>query len=167
MGAIAMPLGVAAQGRAAGVFRRRVATGMAAPKRVAMFTRQVQREVSELFRSDPEVLRAVGGGGPDRFASVANVHVTNDLGHVKVYVSLFGAFADELDRADAVSELQALEGHVCTALARRMNVRTCPVVRIYEDEIKREADNVERLMERIAALDEQRRADHRAQDETN
>ena len=131
-----------------------------------MFSRQVQRELSDVFRTDAEVLRAVGfpsePGGPGRFASVADVQVTSDLGHVKVYVSLFGAFASDADRRGTLGELQALEGHVRSALARRMNVRSCPVVKIYEDEIRREADNVERLMERVNALDAQRRADNLA-----
>eukprot|EP00798_Chlamydomonas_sp_ICE-L_P015924 gene15924-22057_t len=117
---------------------------MANPRRVARVASEIQRQVGSMFASDSVVQNAIS---PDRrlgvdsemsaVASVTNVHVTNDLGLVRIYYSVY---SDQRGKQRAVENLKKLEPYVRKEIGRRVDLRRVP-------EIRFEYDNTEEEME--------------------
>ncbi len=90
------------------------------------FGKQVQRDLSELFNIKKNDW--LGGA----FVTISNVLVSPDLGHVKVYLSLY----NNPNRAAIMSQLDACNKEIRHALAQRLrnSVKKMPEVHFYEDD---------------------------------
>ncbi|KAG2485160.1 hypothetical protein HYH03_016050 [Edaphochlamys debaryana] len=147
-----------AQGSAAVACRpSRVARGrqavvcMAHPRRVARVASQIQREVGDMFVSDPVIQAAIcperklGDDTLSAVASITNTYVSNDLQVVKVYVSVY---SDEYGKRVAMNNLQRLQPYVRRMIGQRVRLRLTPEVRFVYDDSEEEADLVARVIGR-------------------
>lgn len=127
---------------------------MAHPRRIAKVSSQIQREVSDLLVNDKTLQAAVS---PERattdnvtaVASITHVHVTNDLQHVKVYVSIY---SDQRGKKTAFNNLKKLESYVRGHIGKRVRLRLTPEIVFVYDDAREEAELVARVLE-----EEQRR----------
>lgn len=149
---------------------------MAHPRRVAKVSSQIQREISDMFVSDPVIQTAIcperrlGDDSLSAVASITHTHVTSDMQVAKIYVSVY---SDDLGKRRAIDNLQRLEPYVRRQIGSRMNLRMTPEVRFEYDDSMEEADlvakvigkeDVERFRAEIEAEDRQGKPGGRAPD---
>lgn len=124
---------------------------MAHPRRVAKVASQIQREIGEMFVSDPVIQAAIcperklGDDTLSAVASITNTYVSNDLQVVKVYVSVY---SDDYGKRVAILNLQRLEPYVRRRIGQRVQLRLTPEIRFVYDDSEEEADLVERVIGR-------------------
>ncbi|HEY8487148.1 MAG TPA: 30S ribosome-binding factor RbfA [Limnochordales bacterium] len=108
--------------------------------RVERLREEFRREVSDILRrmKDPRL----------GFVTVTDVEVSNDLRHVKVYVSVLGS---EEDRRRTLAVLEQARGFVRTEAGQRIRLRHTPEVTFVFD------PSVERGARVMALLNEIRR----------
>ncbi|GIL62147.1 hypothetical protein Vafri_16417 [Volvox africanus] len=124
---------------------------MAHPRRVARVSSQIQREIGDLFVSDPVIQAAIcperkgGGDTLSAVASITNTYVSNDLQVVKVFVSVY---SDDYGKRVAMQNLARLEPYVRRLIGQRVRLRRTPEVRFVYDDSEEEADLVMRVLGR-------------------
>lgn len=91
--------------------------GMSSRQRVQRIGEEIKKEAAEIIRQmkDPRI----------GFATITDVEVSNDLRHVKIYVSVYG---DEDAKEQTLAGLQAAKGFVRTELGRTIRLRHTPDV---------------------------------------
>jgi ribosome-binding factor A len=98
---------------------------------------QIQRELSDLIRNelkDPRVPALV---------TVAAVEVSKDLGHARVYVSMF----DAPDRDEAVDALNNAAGFLRGQLGARIRMRTVPMLHFRYDDVQEHGAQLSNLID--------------------
>ncbi|GLC41423.1 hypothetical protein PLESTB_001013000 [Pleodorina starrii] len=124
---------------------------MAHPRRVARVSSQIQREIGEMFITDPVIQGAIcperkgGGDTLSAVASITNTYVSNDLQVVKVFVSVY---SDDYGKRVAMQNLTRLEPYVRSLIGQRVRLRRTPEVRFVYDDSEEEADLVYRVLGR-------------------
>lgn len=136
-----------------GTCRRREVRCQAVPRRVERVSRQLEREVGELLRSDKVMRRAVcpnEAAGHDlalsAMASVTQVELSRDMQVARVYVSLF---SDDQGKQTAMANLSKLQGYTRKEIGRRMRLRMVPEVRFVFDDTFERSSRVLGLLDRI------------------
>lgn len=125
----------------------------AVPRRVERVSRQLEREVGDLLRSDKVMRRAVCPNeavGQDlalsAMASVTQVELSRDMQVARVYVSLF---SDDKGKQTAMENLSKLQGYTRKEIGRRMRLRMVPEVRFVFDDTFERSSRVLGLLDRI------------------
>ncbi|KAG2437194.1 hypothetical protein HXX76_005858 [Chlamydomonas incerta] len=124
---------------------------MAHPRRVAKVSSAIQREVGDMFVSDPVIQAAIcperklGDDALSAVASITNTYVSNDLQVVKVFVSVY---SDDYGKRVAMENLQRLEPYVRRLIGQRVRLRLTPEIRFVYDDAEEEADLVARVIGR-------------------
>ena len=93
-------------------------------KRSKRVGHQIKKRLSELLVSglrDPRI----------GFATITEVRVSNDLGHAKVFVSVYGV---ESDQAETILGLQMARGYLRKEVARILRIRHVPELDFVLDE---------------------------------
>lgn len=90
---------------------------MSTRQRVQRIGEEIKKEAAEIIRQmkDPRI----------GFATITDVEVTNDLRHVRIYVSVYG---DDEEKERTLAGLQAAKGFVRTELGRTIRLRHTPEV---------------------------------------
>ncbi len=91
------------------------------PEKVAHVVRDVVSDAIANRIADPRV---------HRFTSVTRVEVSGDLRYADVHVSVMGS---ENDSRTTMKGLQSARGMIQSRLAKRLDVRQCPIIRIHLD----------------------------------
>jgi len=101
---------------------------------------ELRREASDILRKmkDPRV----------GFVSVTDVEVSQDLRHVKVFVSIFGS--DE-DKERTLEALEHARGFVRTEIGRRIRLRHTPEIHFRLDESIERGHRINALLRTVAA----------------
>ena len=97
---------------------------------------QMQRDISEIVRSqvkDPRV----------GFLTVTGVEVSNDLTHVKVFISVFG---DAEEKRATMETLERAKGFIRTEVGRRIRLRLTPEIHFRLDESADYGEKIERVL---------------------
>ena len=99
---------------------------------------QIQRELAQLIQQELKDPR-VG------MVTVADVEVTTDLSHARVYVTIFG----DADKAqDTIAALNHAAGFLRRELSHRLSLRTTPALRFIHDQTTEKANEMASLLSR-------------------
>lgn len=90
-------------------------------ERVAHVIREVVSDAIAHHIADPRV---------SRFTSVTRVEMSPDLRHAQVYVSVMG---DDAEGATTMKGLDSARGMIQSRLAKRLDMRQCPLLRFHLD----------------------------------
>src|SRR5690606_12731010 len=90
---------------------------VASPLRVRRVAEQAKKELGDILRTlkDPRI----------GFVTVTDVEVSNDLSHLKIFVSVYG---DQESRQQSLEGLQAAKGLIRSELGRRIRLRMTPEI---------------------------------------
>lgn len=102
---------------------------------------QIQRELAQLI---PRELRDPKLG----MVTVADVEVSRDYSHAKVFVTVLGA-----EPADSIPILNAASGHLRHLLGQRMMLRTVPALKFIYDETIQRGNRLSRLIDEAVDKD--------------
>ena len=86
---------------------------------------EVQRTLAEIIRADIKDPRI------SPLTSVVSVEVAPDLKTCKAWISVYG---EEQERKDTLEGLKSAEGYIRRELARRVNLRNTPEIRVIVDQ---------------------------------
>lgn len=105
------------------------------------FGKQVMRDLSELFNLKK------GDWMDGAFVTISNVNVSPDLGHIKVYLSLY----NNPHRLAIMAQLSANNKEIRHALARRLrdSVKKMPEIHFYEDDTLEYVAKMEDLLKSL------------------
>jgi ribosome-binding factor A len=106
---------------------------------VAHLIRDVVSDAIANRLSDPRV---------SRFTSVTRVELSADLRVADVYVSVMGS---EIDGRTTMKGLESARGLIQTRLARRLEMRQCPLLRLHLDLGLKVAARTIETLDRLAA----------------
>jgi len=102
----------------------------------------------ELFKEETSlILRREMKDPRIGFVSVTDVELSPDLGHARIFVSIYG---DAEAKATTMAALTSAAGFVRTELARRIRLRHIPAVSFRLDESIEYGDRVNRLLRQVA-----------------
>lgn len=113
---------------------------MSTRQRVQRIREEIRKEVSEIIRQmkDPRI----------GFASVTDVEVSNDLRHVKIYVSVYG---DDEAKENTLEALRAAKGYVRTELGRVIRLRHTPDLDFRLDASIEQGTRINQLIRELSA----------------
>ena len=114
------------------------------PHRVERIGAQIQRDISDLLRSqvrDPRLATMI---------SVTRVEVSSDFKNATVHVSVLG---DDAQKRDMMKGLNAASGFLRRELTRRLNLRRSPELMFKMDESMEQAARVLKLLDDIGQQD--------------
>ena len=104
---------------------------------------QIQQELMELLQREMKDPRL-------GFATITRVETARDLGHARVFVSVYGS---EEERARSMSALQDAAPWLRRKLAERLEIRTVPQLILKRDESIEAGDRVLRLLHQLEDQD--------------
>ena len=109
---------------------------------------EVMKVISEALRysKDPRI---------SPMTSVMDVEVAPDLKTCKVWVTVMG---DDEDRARTAEGLKSAAGYVRSTLAKELNMRYTPEIRFIMDDSIEYAINMSKIIDEVAAKDNEARA---------
>ena len=116
-----------------------------ASKRVARLNEQLQRELSELIRTqvrDPRV----------GVVTVTAVEMASDLGSARVFVRIIG---DEAEFKETLAGLEAAAPFLRGLLGRILHIRRIPELRFREDRSMEHARRIEQLLSEVDVPEEE------------
>lgn len=96
---------------------------MADPKRVQRVAEQMKKDIADLIDNELKDPR-IG------MASITQVHLSRDLRHAKVYVSVFG---DARSRQDTMAALGGATGFIRREVGQRLGLRFTPEIEFHLD----------------------------------
>jgi ribosome-binding factor A len=104
---------------------------MASPQRVSRIQGQMLREVSDIVMhmKDPRVERV----------NICDVEITRDLSLATIYISLIGS---EDEQKEAIAALRKACGHIRSQIAKRIQLRYAPELRVEYDQTAERAARV-------------------------
>lgn len=91
---------------------------MANKLRVEKVAIAIQKEISDILQNEVGDARI-----HNHFASILRVHVTGDLRHAKVHVSVYG---DDLAKTEFMAGIKSAQGFIRSELSRRLSLRFVP-----------------------------------------
>lgn len=98
---------------------------------------QIHRELAALLHDEIKDPR-IG------MVTIADVEVSRDLAHAKVYFTVMG---DESLIDSSATGLRSAAGFLRHELARRLHVRTVPELRFIYDDTQRQGEHISRLID--------------------
>ena len=104
---------------------------------------QLHRELAVLVRDsvkDPRI----------GMVTIADVEVSNDLAHAKVYFSVLG---DEAMMESSLIGLNSAAGFLRRALGRRLKIRAVPELRFVYDDTQQQGNRISKLIEEALLRD--------------
>ncbi len=119
-------------------------------KRQAKFSRQIQKDLSEIFLREGKSLFG------NSFISVSQVRVSPDLSYVKAYLS----FLNEKNPQHLLALVKSFTKELRTMLAQRLKneVRKIPELEFYYDDTMDYVEKIDKLFDKIHKEDEERKA---------
>ena len=105
---------------------------------------EVLKELSNIIRSeikDPRI---------NPMTSVVSVEVAPDLKTCKAYISVLG---DEQSQKDTITGLKSAEGYIRRELARTVNLRNTPEIKIILDQSIEYGINMSKLIDEVTQKD--------------
>lgn len=99
---------------------------------------QIQRELAQLIQQELKDPR-IG------MVTVADVEVTTDLSHARVYVTIFGG---DDNTYETISALNHAAGFLRRELSHRLSLRTTPALRFIHDQTTEKANHLAALLSR-------------------
>jgi ribosome-binding factor A len=84
------------------------------------------------------------------FVTVTDARVTNDLQEATVFYTVLG---DDAERADTAAALESARGVLRAEVGRQTGVRRTPTLAFVADAVPENAQHIEELLARAAALD--------------
>ncbi len=112
-------------------------------RRQEKVARLVKESVSDAIAnhlSDPRI---------EGLVSVTRVEVTPDLRRASVYVSILGA--SEAAQSKTYAAIEHARGRIQALLARKLQMRFCPVLRLYQDDKFKKTLETLRLIDQAAS----------------
>ncbi len=112
--------------------------------RTLRVSEQIKRLLAVLVRDgikDPRV----------GMVTIADVEVSNDLSHARVYVTVMNMDAEQA--AGTVEALNHAAGFLRHELGRQMNIRTLPALRFFYDDVQEQGNRIESLIGRAVSKD--------------
>jgi ribosome-binding factor A len=104
--------------------------------------------LQELFKQETSlILRREMKDPRIGFVSVTDVELSPDLGHARIFVSIYG---DAEAKAKTMAALSSAAGFVRTELAHRIRLRHIPEISFRLDESIEHGDRVNRLLRQVA-----------------
>lgn len=88
------------------------------------------------------------------FASVTAVRVSNDMSHVKVFISVLG---DEQQRKDTMAGLESAKGFIRSEIGKRVRLRHTPELHFVSDTSLEEGARILTLLNQIQSQEENER----------
>jgi ribosome-binding factor A len=85
------------------------------------------------------------------FASVTSVRVSNDMSHVKVFVSVLG---DEQQKKDTMAGLESAKGFIRSEIGKRIRLRHTPEMHFIADNSLEEGARIISLLNQIQTQEE-------------
>ncbi len=116
-----------------------------ARQRVLRIGEEIKREVSEILSvelKDP---------GLKKMTSVTDVDVSRDLGHAKIYVSIYGDVADQ-DRILKI--LEKAKGFIRSEIGKRVRLRHTPEIEFRLDRSMEYGAHIEQVLKELDTGDE-------------
>jgi ribosome-binding factor A len=110
---------------------------------------QIQQELMDLLQREMKDPR-IG------FATVTRVETARDLGHARVWVSIYGS---EEERESSMAAMRDAAPWLRRRLAERLHIRTVPQLTMRRDESIEAGDRVLRLLSQLEEEREGRRED--------
>ena len=111
-----------------------------------MVTYRIERLNKEFLRLIAEILAGDTKNDLAKEAILTHVDCSRDLGHAKVYFTLF----DESHRDDVIAALQAVKGVVRGHLGRAMHIRQIPELHFLYDDSELKARSIDALIDKVA-----------------
>lgn len=111
-------------------------------KRTDRIAEMIQRKLAQIIPQEVKDPRLKG------FVTISAVKVAADLGHAKVYFTIFGD-----DKAQAVTILNASASYLRSALARSITLRTVPQLHFIYDESIEYGERLSRLIDEVNVSD--------------
>lgn len=112
---------------------------------------QIQREISDIIRNqvkDPRI----------GFVTVTGAEITNDLQHVKVFISVLGSATE---RENTMLALERSKGFIRSEIGRRVRLRLTPEIHFRLDESNDYSAKIEQVLHQIFPQDEAEGESHR------
>lgn len=107
-------------------------------KRTDRVAEMIQRKLAQIIPQEVRDPRLTG------FVTISAVKVAADLGHAKIYFTIFG-----LDKTIAVAILNAASSYLRSALARSITLRTVPQLHFIYDESIEYGERLSRLIDEV------------------
>lgn len=113
---------------------------------------RAQRVAEEIKRTAAQILREMKDPRIG-FVSVTDVEVSNDLSHVKIFVSVYG---DEEAKQRTLEGLQAARGFVRTEIGRAIRMRHTPEILFRLDSSLEQGARINQLIAEISSAQGER-----------
>ncbi|MEQ8555821.1 MAG: 30S ribosome-binding factor RbfA [Cyclobacteriaceae bacterium] len=110
-------------------------------KRQHKFSRQIQKDLSEIFQRDPRHFFN------NSLVTITGVEVSPDLGFAKVYLSVFPV----KDVEDVFYNIEHKKGEIRKLLGNKIGkrVRIVPELAFFHDNTEEEASKIDRLIDNL------------------
>ena len=108
---------------------------------------QVHKEVASILQN--EYKHRVGDMP---MITVADVEVSRDLAHAKIFISIYGA--EEEEAKAQTKQLEEFKGFIRSLLAKRLRMRSVPHLHFFRDESLTEGIRISNLVSETIAKDE-------------
>tara|TARA_Y100001972_G_scaffold107277_1_gene136299 strand:- start:324 stop:698 length:375 start_codon:yes stop_codon:yes gene_type:complete len=110
-------------------------------KRQHKFSRQIQKDLSEIFQRDPRHFFN------NSLVTITGVEVSPDLGFAKVYLSVFPV----KDVEDVFYNIEQKKGEIRKLLGNKIGkrVRIVPELAFFHDNTEEEASKIDRLIDNL------------------
>lgn len=112
-------------------------------KRTDRIAEMIQRKLSQIIQQEIKDPRMPS------FVTISSVTVTRDLGHAKIYFTVFNN-----DIAETALILNAAASYLRSALARTLTMRTVPQLHFVYDESVEYGRRLTKLIDKIAPNDD-------------
>ncbi len=106
----------------------------------------LQAEISDIIRNELKDPR-IG------FASITSVEVSNDLRHVKAFVSVLGS---DSEREDTLAALTKAAGFIRTEVGRRISLRHTPEIIFRPDDSIEHGTHINALLRKLEQEERQK-----------
>jgi ribosome-binding factor A len=107
---------------------------------------EMKKVFSEILRSEVKDQRV------SVMTSVVRAEVTNDLSYANIYLSIFDT--DKMKKSTIIA-LEHAQGFLRSEVAKRLNLRKVPEIRIFEDDSMEYSAKISKIMDEIGIKDEE------------
>lgn len=108
--------------------------------RIARLNSLLKEVISEVIRKD------VRNPHVNRFVTVTNVEITNDLQHAKVYISIIGSDAE---KQETIQALQSAAGFIAILSSKKVVMRFFPALTFKLDTTVEQQMRIDALLNKI------------------
>lgn len=122
-------------------------------KRTDRIAEMMQRKLAQLIQQEIKDPRLPG------FITISDVTVTKDLGHAKVYFTVFNG-----DPEETTDILNTAASYLRSALARTVTLRTVPQLHFIHDKSIEYGTRLSRLIDQVNAKEDESKDEPKAED---